>query len=246
MNVQLFEVGGCVRDEILGVPVNDYDYTVVAPSFDAMRDHLLSKGFEIFLETPQYLTIRARFPSMTEDGDTSIGMFAGKVRNRLTADFVLARKEGAYSDGRRPDEVHPGSLLDDLSRRDFTVNAIAKDAGGEYIDPFDGIKDLRMGVLRAVGNAEDRLREDALRALRALRFSLTKRLSLTNELGQALESDWLPPLLSSVSAERRREELSKMFKFNTVASMELLFWFPLLTKAAFQDGLWLKPTLERA
>lgn len=229
----IFEVGGCVRDELLGVESKDIDFACEAGSFERMHFALTFAGFEIFLSQPEHFTIRARFPK-------------GDPRNPLTADFVLCRKDGAYSDGRRPDTVEPGTLLDDLARRDFTVNAMAKAEDGTLIDPHDGQGCLRAGVLRCVGRAEDRLREDALRALRAIRFMVTKHLSPDEELANALHAEWLPPLLGSVSKERQREELTKCFRRDTLLTLELLAAHKGIQEVVFADGLWLEPTLKGA
>lgn len=242
MTVHLFEVGGCVRDEFLGLHTKDIDYTAVAPSYAALRDHLMSQGFEIFVETPEFLTIRARYPRVPK-GVRQV--FAGRDVTGLTADFVLARKDGSYYDGRHPDSVEPGSLLDDLRRRDFTVNAMAKDANGNLYDPFDGMNDLRRRVLRCVGTPEERFTEDALRALRAVRFAVTKGMALHGSVSDALRSEWLAPLLGRVSVERRREELLRAFKADTMATFELLhFCGPAFMEACFADGLWLMPSLK--
>lgn len=243
MTIELYEVGGCVRDGLLGIESKDIDFTVVAPSYNAMKYFLIDTGFTIFLESPEYFTIRARFPGLVVDDCIPV-RFAG-MRNLPTADFVLARKEGEYTDGRRPDVVEVGTLYDDLSRRDFTVNAIARDKDGNYIDPFGGRLDLERRLLRAVGNAEDRIREDALRALRAIRFGITKGFYLDGDISEVLHSTWLPELIESVSVERRREELDKCFKADTMATLDILQSLPrALTRAIFSGGLRLKPTME--
>ncbi len=102
--VKIYLVGGSIRDQLLGLKSKDLDYAVEAGSYEEMRDYIKENG-KIFLETPEYLTIRAH------------------LKNGEPADFVLCRKDGEYSDGRRPDKVTPGTLYDDLARRDFTVNA---------------------------------------------------------------------------------------------------------------------------
>lgn len=243
MTVTLYEVGGCVRDELLGVRTKDIDFTAVVPEgypdpFGYLRSFLVANAFEIFVESPQFLTIRARFPRGAQS-------WGGRDVRGLTADFVLARKEGEYSDGRRPDVVQAGTLEDDLARRDFTVNAIAKAEDGTLIDPFGGQEDLRKGLLRAVGSAEARFREDALRSLRAVRFSVTKALSPVEDVADALRSEWLPPLLASVSVERRREELHKAFRYSTLDTLDVLMHLPpAFREAVFADGLWLEPTLK--
>lgn len=243
-NIAIYEVGGCVRDSLVGVESKDIDFSVEAPSFEALRDFLEENKFDIFLETPEFLTIRARFPKeITHPAIPT--RFIGE-KNLPTADFVLARKEGEYTDGRHPDQVLMGTIYDDLARRDFTVNAIARDKDGNYIDPHGGQADLIARKLKAVGKAEDRLKEDALRALRAIRFSITKNLTPDEELWEALRSEWLPPLLASVSYERRREELHKAFKKDTVQTMNMLYEMNEdFRNAVFEGGLWLKPTMEQ-
>lgn len=237
--MKIYKVGGAVRDELLGLKPKDYDFAVEAESFEAMKNSLLDQGFTIFLSTPEYFTIRARFPK-------GYDMYGINTNGRCTtADFVLCRKESSYSDGRRPDSVEPGTIYDDLARRDFTVNAIAQKETGVLVDPFNGVDDLNHNVLKAVGSAEERLREDALRALRALRFSVTRNFVLDDELGASLKSDWLPPLLMNISEERQREELYKMFKHNTLCALGVLFEYPQIVEACFWDKIWLRPTMEQ-
>ena len=160
--MKMYEVGGCVRDEILGIPSKDIDFSVVLDEadmhtharrdggeinpFDLMVVKLQEMGFKIFLETPEHLTVRAQFPRGRTYNDR------GHDYGTNTADFVLARKEGTYTDGRRPDKVEPGTLMDDLRRRDFTMNAIAKDSDGTLIDPCNGQRDIDLRVIRAFGD----------------------------------------------------------------------------------------------
>ena len=233
MTIELFEVGGCVRDEILGKRSKDIDFSVEAPSFTAMREFLVHEGYEIFVETPQFLTIRARCPQH------EVG-YKG-----LTADFVLARKDGEYSDGRRPDEVTPGTIYDDLARRDFTMNAIAKSSDGTIIDPFDGRRDIDDRVIRCVGSARDRLLEDALRALRAVRFSITLGFFIADDVKSAIQSKEVIESLASVSVERRRDELNKAFRADSLRTFDLLAQLPASFRTAcFSDGLRLESTLK--
>lgn len=239
MSVTLYEVGGCVRDELLGIRSKDIDFTCEAGSYQEMREFLVSEGFDIFLENEAFLTIRARFPKHQ-------WRFGDREMARMTCDFVLARQDGAYSDGRRPDEVTPGTIFDDLKRRDFTVNAIARASDGRLIDPHNGMFDLNRGVLRCVGSAADRISEDALRALRAIRFRITKGLNWDMELAQIMNDDSLARLLSTVSQERIREELFKAFKASTPQALWILTHdvSPAVIPSLFRDGLWLRPTLE--
>lgn len=160
-------------------------------------------------------------------------------------DFVLARKESDYTDGRRPDEVAPGTLEDDLARRDFTMNAIAKAADGSLIDPFNGQRDITRRVIKAVGDPFDRLTEDALRAVRALRFSVTKGFTIDKDLVFAMESAAvLNAIVDNISDERIQVELSKMFRFDTVSSLTALNRFPQLTVAMFAGNVSLDATMK--
>ncbi len=240
-HIKTYLVGGAVRDELLGLKTKDFDYTVVVDyaysvdsAWDRMREHLEREGFEIFLETKQFFTIRARFPK-------------DHPNRKITADFVLARREGPYTDGRHPDWVLPGTLLDDLGRRDFTVNAMAKDEQGSLIDLFRGAEDLKAKRLRAVGNAKDRLNEDALRAFRALRFAITKDFHLHWELHDAMQTVGVLDKMKDVSVERIREELHRCFAHNTLGTLELLVNdYPDMLQIVTDKGIWFEPTLKQA
>lgn len=253
--MEFFEVGGCVRDEIMGVKSKDIDFTVVlnpgdfddptltvgaeTDPFKVMENELKRRGFKIFLSTPEFLTVRAKFPN--PKGIVSIkNEWAG-----LDADFVLARKESTYTDGRRPDTVEPGTLMDDLARRDFTMNAMAKDADGNVIDPFGGMRDISMGLISAVGDPAERLAEDALRAVRALRFMVTKRMKVDPGLRFAMQTEAvLHAIRTKISDERIAVEMQKMFRFDTVASLRLMNDFPTLTDAIFAGNVSLDATMK--
>lgn len=248
---KIFEVGGCVRDKILGLDSKDIDFTFVLDDltisvkegFKVMRSWLTDNGFEIFVSHPECYTVRARFPKNHKNA-------------KLTADFVMARKEIGYeADSRRP-ILTLGSLEDDLIRRDFTVNAMAIDEEGNIIDLFDGRNDLKRGVLITPTDPKKTLLDDPLRLIRALRFSITKDLVISDEIfncfiDNEFSVDFLNKMKKTVSCERFREELFKMFKFDTCKSIESILnlnkmtnldWFKLL----FEDNnMWLKPTTEK-
>lgn len=233
---QFFQVGGHVRDQFLGVDSKDVDFTVVGPaSFEAMVAELRDLGFKVFVESPEFVTARAKVPASMPELAAATDV----------ADFVLARKDGVSSDGRRPDFVEPGTLLDDLARRDFSVNAMARGTDGVLVDPFNGQADLASRTLRFVGDPMTRLREDGLRMLRGFRFMVCKGLTPDVDTWDALRSDEASVLLRSVSKERVREELAKMFKADTLASLRLLADLPEATvEAMFPAGLRLAPTLK--
>lgn len=239
------EVGGAVRDRFLGIDSpKDVDFVAIPTSpgafstadeaFSVLVDDLKSQGFQVFLETPQFFTVRAQVPNNSP------------LRQRTNvADFVLARKDGPSSDGRRPDFVLPGTLFDDLQRRDFTVNAMAILPNGELVDPFGGREDLSNNLLRFVGNPTDRIAEDGLRVLRALRFSVVKGLDIEANTWNAINTTFAANMLQKVSVERVREELEKMFMANTPFTLNLLNNVNVsLQSAIFRDGLRLMPTLK--
>jgi tRNA nucleotidyltransferase/poly(A) polymerase len=239
-DIQKYLVGGAVRDALIGKPTKDYDYTVVVPdaptvewAWTGMRDHLIEEGYEIFLETPEYFTIRARFPK-------------NHPNRKITADFVLARKEGPYTDGRRPDWVAVGDLYDDLARRDFTVNALAQDETGRIIDVVGGKADLANRRLRAVGDPLERLKEDALRAFRAIRFAITKGFNIDRELMYAMKTlSVMDALEQNISAERIKDELHRCFAYDTVESLLFIYNnFPMYLGIIERKGIWLEPTMK--
>jgi len=242
---QIFKVGGCVRDEQLGIASKDIDFTFVLDNtdrtveegFDIMSKWMEHEKFTIFLSTPEMFTIRARFPK----GDPNEG---------LVADFVMARKEVGYVEGTRRPILVLGTLEDDLARRDFTLNAMAVSEDGELIDLFNGLEDLKLGLLRTPLDARITMMDDPLRILRALRFSITKGFKIDPTVWNAmLQPEILEKLKVTVSAERIREEIVKMMKHNTPETLRLLHdvdthHIPGFIDLVFGRGLWLKPTFE--
>lgn len=225
----MYLVGGIVRDTLMGLKSKDHDFAVVLPEdtfepFTYMRNCLMARKVEIFVETPEFLTIRGRFSKNDP------------IYPSVAADFVLARKDSPTGDGRRPDYVTPGSLLNDLSRRDFTVNAMAFEPNGTLIDYYDGQRDLENRTLRFVGDPMTRIKEDALRVMRALRFCVTKGFILDYFTEVALHNTQVPDLLSKISEDRRANELSKMFHFDTEASLDALATIPTALRSAIFHG----------
>lgn len=182
---EAYAVGGCVRDAVLGREPADWDITTSASP----------------------LEVKALFPRTVDTG-----IQHGTVTVMLGHDgfeVTTYRVDGEYEDCRHPKEVQfTKSLIEDLKRRDFTINAMAYNEEAGLVDEFDGIGDLKRGIIRCVGNAEERFTEDALRMLRAVRFSA--------QLGFVLEESTRAAIgklcgnLRKVSAERIRVELVKM------------------------------------
>jgi poly(A) polymerase len=240
---KFYEVGGKVRDEILGLQSKDVDYVAVPNGnllekyktahemFVVLESYLLSEKFEIFLSTPDCFTIRAKFPK--------------EHKYQGVADFVMARKEIGYVEGTRTPIVVPGTLKDDLERRDFTVNAMAKDDNGDIIDLFDGKIDLERMVLITPLPTKQTFDDDPLRILRAIRFAVTKGFSL-KYLDYYINNYNYEDKMGVVSSERIREELLKCFKHDTMRTLDLLDNYPTLKRYIFENKLmWLKPTMEQ-
>lgn len=182
-------VGGAVRDMLRGATPHDYDIATSAVPAQ----------------------IRAVFTDLrTYDTGAAHGT-VGVIYDGKTYEITTFRRDGAYSDGRRPDAVEfTGDLCEDLARRDFTVNAMAMDADGRVCDPFSGKADLSARRIRCVGDPDRRFAEDGLRLLRALR--LAAQLDFTIEANTAQAMRRQAARLGRVSAERKWTELSALLK----------------------------------
>jgi tRNA nucleotidyltransferase (CCA-adding enzyme) len=186
---ELFLVGGCVRDAILGVKPKDWDLvTNVKP--EVVISLLKNQSFvKNILETGKQFGV---INVITDDGEYEI---------------ATMRKDGTSSDGRRPDSVEFSNMVDDTNRRDFSINALFYDIETkEVVDLVGGIDDIKNGVVRTVGKPEDRFNEDKLRILRAIRFAGRFGNKLDPATDAALKKD---ANLGSISGERIRDEFIK-------------------------------------
>ncbi len=185
-------VGGCVRDALMGRTPGDYDVTTAARPEDMLRVFSDCRVVETGLK----------------HGTLTV------VREHMNIEVTTYRVDGTYSDGRRPDSVSfADRLSDDLSRRDFTVNAMAwapgsPEEGGGLTDLFGGREDLDRRIIRCVGRAEERFSEDGLRILRALRFASVLDFSCDPECAAAVRS--MAPMLEKISRERVYAELTRL------------------------------------
>lgn len=182
--IDAYLVGGCVRDLLLQMTPTDYDITVnVSPA-------TVKQLFDRTIDTG----LRHGTVTVLQDG--------------MPIEITQMRKDGLYTDHRRPDIILPStSLTEDLARRDFTINAIALDDNGNIFDPFHGQQDLHRKILRTVGDPNQRFNEDALRILRLFRFAAKLRFFIEpNTLSNALQQT---RLLRYISAERIFAELIK-------------------------------------
>ena len=182
-----YAVGGCVRDSLLGRTAHDWDLCTSA---------LPQQVMELF-------GTERCIPTGLQHGTVTI-KYGGQLYETTTF-----RTEGSYTDGRHPDEVQfVPDVREDLARRDFTINAMAYNEAEGLVDPFGGQADLQNGMLRAVGEPQQRFTEDALRILRLYRFAA--RFGFALDAATARAARQLAPHLDCISAERIQEELAKL------------------------------------
>ena len=209
-----YAVGGCVRDSLLGLIPQDYDLCT-----DALPGQIKTvfADFQLVLAGEKHGTVGV----ITEGGVVEITTF---------------RTEGDYADNRHPGWVRFEKNIEaDLSRRDFTVNAMAYSPSRGFADPFGGQEDLAKGILGAVGCADERFTEDALRILRGVRFAVRYHLKAEGSTMQAMLSK--AGLLDHIARERVFEELCKLLPL--VTAEDLLNFAPILARVIPE----LKPTM---
>ena len=196
---QGWAVGGCVRDTLRGAVPSDWDVTT-----DARPERVMALFGERAIPTGlKHGTVTVR------TGETHV-------------EVTTFRRDGTYSDHRRPDAVQfSSSLEEDLARRDLTVNAMAMDLRGHICDPFGGQEDLSHRVLRCVGDPLRRLDEDALRIMRTLRFAAVLGFTIEPDTSAALHRR--APLLADIAAERILVEMNKLLTGEYMASVLLAY-----------------------
>lgn len=194
-----YAVGGCVRDTICNqlfetdYPIHDYDITTEATSEQIM---------DVF---NAYKVI----PTGLKHGTVTI------LLSNKTYEITTYRKDSDYSDHRHADKIEfVGTLEEDLSRRDLTINAIAYNPLDGFVDPFKGMLDIYNKTIRCVGNPNERLQEDALRILRVLRFASTRGFTIEEETKKAICNPDNYRWLKAISRERITDELRKMLNVN--------------------------------
>lgn len=182
-----YVVGGAVRDVLMGNGAHDWDITTSSPPETTLE---LFREFKTIETGLKHGTVTAIIDSMS-------------------IEITTFRIEQGYSDNRHPDSVDfTDRIEDDLSRRDFTVNAIAFSPKNGFADPFDGKKDIENGIIRCVGEADRRFEEDSLRILRALRFSSVLGFDIEPKTAESIHKNY--HLLKNISVERIFVELSKL------------------------------------
>ncbi len=197
---EAYAVGGCVRDMLMGKEPDDYDITTNAKPDDIKR---------CFRDYPTILTGE-------KHGTVCV------VSNGDNVEITTFRIDGEYKDSRHPEEVtFTSHLKDDLARRDFTMNAIAYSPQNGIFDFFGGVEDIRKKIIRSVGNAEKRFDEDALRIMRAIRFSSVLGFEIDSETTSAIHGKC--SCLRKISAERIFSELCKLISGTYVKSVLMDF-----------------------
>lgn len=197
-----YVVGGCVRDSILNRRPNDWDITTNAKPEEVINlfDKVISTGLQ----------------------HGTVTVMIGNEGFEVTT----FRIEGSYDDNRHPNKVQfVDDLVQDLSRRDFTINAMAYNDTEGLIDPFNGLRDLQLKFINTVGNADERFQEDALRMLRAVRFSAQLGFHMVGNVKQSIYS--LNKNIEDISMERKRSEFDKILLSN-LKKIEDLFILGLL------------------
>jgi tRNA nucleotidyltransferase (CCA-adding enzyme) len=203
-NFEAFLVGGCVRDLILEKEPKDWDITTNA------KPEEIIPLFDKTIYENQFGTVGVCIPISPEpgSGETNMNVTRETLKYNIL-EVTPYRIEAKYSNFRHPDEVKfSDNIEDDLKRRDFTINALALDSKGRIKDIFEGIKDIKDKTIRAVGNPSDRFQEDALRMLRAIRFSTQLNFAISHETMEAIIEN--APLLKNISFERIRDEFTKI------------------------------------
>lgn len=184
---EAYAVGGCVRDSILGRMPDDWDITTSAKPEEVKA------------------LFRRTVDTGIKHGTVTVLM------NKVGYEVTTYRIDGAYEDGRHPKDVtFTASLTEDLRRRDFTINAMAYNDEEGLVDVFGGVEDIEKKMLRCVGDPEARFGEDALRMMRAVRFSAQLGYEIEKKTKQAIKK--LAPTLEKISAERIAVELVKLLK----------------------------------
>jgi len=186
---EAYAVGGCIRDSLLGEQPQDWDICTSAQPEEVM---VCFKDYPVIATGIKHGTVTVRL-------------------NHRSYEVTTYRRDGVYLDNRRPESVaFVSSLKEDAARRDFTVNAMAYNSAKGLVDYYQGCSDLKAGIIRCVGNADERFREDALRIIRAMRFASV--LGFVIEKDTALSMRRNKELLSRVSRERINVELCKLLR----------------------------------
>lgn len=206
-NCKAYVVGGCVRDSLLFKEPNDWDITTSAKP-EEMMNIFKNEGYKVI-------------PTGINHGTLTV------IINKEGYEITTFRIDGEYSDGRHPDRVEfTDDLKEDLSRRDFTINSMAYNESDGLMDYFHGYEDLNNRILRCVGNPNRRFNEDALRMLRAIRFSAQLDFIIESNTEEAIKTNY--KLIKNISEERIQIEINKILMSDNPDYIEKLYECKLL------------------
>lgn len=222
---EAYIVGGCVRDLLIGREPKDWDVTT-----NAIPEEIIPL-FEKTVYENSFGTVAVVFEPVSPETEEKVSheTYINVTHETLIVEVTPYRKESGYSDKRHPDTVSFSKNIDeDLKRRDFTVNAMAYSVSGEtLIDLYNGQNDIKDMSLKTVGSATERFQEDALRMLRAVRFSVQLGFTISHETADAIIHS--SQLTDSLSYERIRDEFQKIILSETPATgVDMLQKFGLL------------------
>ena len=229
---EAYLVGGCVRDLLMSEILNEAEGPREPKDWDVTTNAKPEQIIALFKKTVYentFGTVMVFVPSFKNTQDVPHETKADVSRETLLqVEVTPYRIEAKYSDFRHPDQVmFSDHLEDDLKRRDFTVNALALSSKGQLVDLFNGIKDIKDKTLRTVGSPDDRFFEDALRMLRAVRFSCQLNFSVAYETTESILKN--SDLIKKISEERIRDEFVKIIMSSSPANgMVMLQKFGLL------------------
>ncbi len=217
---EAFAVGGCIRDSIMGREPKDWDIATSA--------------------LPEQVKNLFRYTVDTGVRHGTVTVVIDKKNYEVTT----YRIDGKYSDSRRPDNVtYTSDLTEDLLRRDFTMNAIAYNEFLGLVDPFNGIADIKNRIIRGVGNADLRFKEDALRMLRAIRFSAQLGFDIEEDTFKAVLAN--ASLIANISVERIRDEFVKLIMSDNPCHLQLFYDTGLVIFISRQLDDCLKANMDR-
>lgn len=196
---EAFIVGGCVRDSILGVKPNDYDITTNAKPEDVVE---IFSDFKIIDNGIKHGTV-------------------GVIIDKEVYEITTYRIEGEYENNRRPKNVEfTSDIVEDLKRRDFTINSIAYNNRIGLVDKFEGLKDIESKIIKTVGNPDERFNEDGLRIVRAIRFSSKLGFRIENRTLDSIYKN--AKIIKNISKERITDEFTKIILSNNPEKITLL------------------------
>ena len=263
----LYCVGGFVRDVMINrihgtsIKAKDLDFCAEVSSYSELQD--LCKTIDsnckfIYRDTEEGVKREETLGRLLVEFNTiNLGWSAtewynmhGKLPKTLVCDVLITRKESGYSDGRHPDYVQFSTLEADLLRRDFRINSLAvNDTTDELLDiSGSGLSDIRYSIISTVREPFDTFSEHIIRVLRCLRFSVEKNFDIDTQIWIDFvqhQEVYANLLRQSVFENSINTELTRMMKYDTIRSIELLYKLPYSMKQAIFSNIWLKGTTEK-